>query len=390
MKYKKILLLSVMVITLIAGCMPEKQTDNSKDTHQQEIYKESEKLAEGYRNVYENAVKNEDTDSLETKQNIIAYMGKEGYAAVDLENQIDMVNAEQVEKFCNQAKKKQNGEVTILSVLYDGGFSRYDMETNNGKINVEVSHLEWEDGNPKADHFREYEAHTWKYTDNGYFFIEEYHMDGYDGAPGQTGFRVKPLEKICRELNKKYVMPIGYANNNLLITEWNASDYTELDFYDLYETMYRIKNDSVVPYDAEYGGMEYEVPKTEFEEALQTYLQIDSAVIEENAVYNADSQTYHYRPRGLYDCGFAYGPYPEVVDYEELDDGNIKLTVNAVWIREMTDASISSELVVKLLENGQFQYVSNHIISSAENSDTAWYVERLNEEEWDEYYGENN
>ena len=43
-------------------------------------------------------------------------------------------------------------------------------------------------------------------------------------------FRVQPLDKTCRELNRKYVMPLGYALNNLLITNWDNQNYTELDF----------------------------------------------------------------------------------------------------------------------------------------------------------------
>ena len=52
----------------------------------------------------------------------------------------------------------------------------------------------------------------------GYLFMEEYHPPGYDGATGDSGFRVKPLDPKCRELNRHYVLPIGYELNNMLIT----------------------------------------------------------------------------------------------------------------------------------------------------------------------------
>lgn len=388
MRYGKILSFAIIMISLISGCANVKNGDTVKDSRQKEIYEESEELAEGYRYIYEKAETQQKIDSLETQQKIIEYMGKEGYAAVDMENQIDMVNPEQVEQFCAQVENKKKGEVTILSVIYGGGFARYNLQTNHGKIDVEVSYLEWEDARPVADHFREFEAYTWKYTENGYFFIEEYHMPGYDGAPGQTGFRVKPLKQICREWNRKYVMPIGYERNNFLITEWNKANYAGLDFYDLYERMYPMKYGSNVPYDAAFGGMEYAIPRTEFEEVLQTYLQADHAVIAENADYREESQTYRYRPRGLYDSEHPYGPYPEVVDYEELDDGTIKLTINAVWVREMQDAAFSSELVIEPMENGKFRYVSNHILPSDSDSGAKWYNERLKEDEWEEHYGE--
>ncbi len=51
------------------------------------------------------------------------------------------------------------------------------------------------------------------------------------------------------------------ALNNLLITNWDNQNYTELDFYDLYEKMYYMKYGKQVPYEANYGRAEYEVPK---------------------------------------------------------------------------------------------------------------------------------
>ena len=41
-----------------------------------------------------------------------------------------------------------------------------------------------------------------------------------------------------------------------------------------------------------------------------------------------------------------------MVSYEELENGELKLFVEAVWIKEKTDCAIASELVVKLLDDG--------------------------------------
>ena len=65
-------------------------------------------------------------------------------------------------------------------------------------------------------------------------------------------------------------------------------------------------------------GVEYQIPKEEFESVLQTLFPITSEQIQKNAVYNPDTQRYRYRPRGLHDCEFPYEPYSEVISYEEL------------------------------------------------------------------------
>ncbi len=223
----------------------------------------------------------------------------------------------------------------------------------------------------------------------GYLFLEEYHPPGFDGAPGETGFRVQPLDKTCRELNRKYVMPLGYALNNLLITNWDNQNYTELDFYDLYEKMYYMKYGKQVPYEANYGGAEYEVPKDEFEEVIKTYLPFSNSEIEKGTFYNSENRTFRYRPRGLYDCEFPYEPYSEVISYEKLQDGTLKLTIEAVWEIRMLDQAITSELMIKPMEDGSFQYLSNKVIRSDQNANAGWYMPRLTEEEWEENYSNN-
>ena len=51
-----------------------------------------------------------------------------------------------------------------------------------------------------------------------------------------------------------------------------------------------------------------------------------------------------------------------MVSYEELENGELKLFVEAVWIKEKTDCAIASELVVKLaLDDGKVQYISNRM-----------------------------
>ena len=88
---------------------------------------------------------------------------------------------------------------------------------------------------------------------------------------GKLEFRVEPLDEACRELNRKYVMPVGYAGNKLFITNWNQSDYSQLDFYDLYEIMYLLKYEKYVPYNYSQEGVEYYIPKQDFEEVIQTF-----------------------------------------------------------------------------------------------------------------------
>ena len=46
------------------------------------------------------------------------------------------------------------------------------------------------------------------------------------------------------------------------------------------------------------------------------------------------------------------------------------------------------EIVIRPLDNGGVQYVSNRIIPSEDNYEATWHKPRLIEEQWEEMYGE--
>ena len=62
--------------------------------------------------------------------------------------------------------------------------------------------------------------------------------------------------------------------------------------------MYYMKYGKQVPYEANYGGVEYEVPEDEFEEVIKTYLPFSNTEIEKGTFYNFNNKTFRYRPRG--------------------------------------------------------------------------------------------
>ena len=116
-KRKRIVMLALVILMLCVGC--EGNTD--EDETKQQIYDDSEKLAEGYREIYERAAEQGDLDTLEVQQKIIDSLSSSGYAAVDRDDQINMVNYEQVEDFCKSADEGSEDYVTIISLLEEGG-----------------------------------------------------------------------------------------------------------------------------------------------------------------------------------------------------------------------------------------------------------------------------
>lgn len=341
---------------------------------------ESREIAECYREIYEKAMRENTLGTLDTWREIIACLGEAGYCAVDGDNQMDMVNAEQAELFCEQAASGQEAEITILTVRSNGDFVRYDLRAAKSDVNVTRSFLTWNGSTPETTSKETYQAHEWSYSEKGYLFFEKYQPAGFDGPSGHTAIRIRPLDQRCREYNRRWILPIGYSLNNMFLIDWDETDYTGLEFYDLFETMYRMKSGQFFAGIASAQGM-YKILAEEFEAVFQSYFPIDIPTLRENTVYDENTDCYQYVPRGLYDSASTpYVPYPEVVAYQKNDDV-VTLTVDAVWPEKNLERAFSHEVCIRLLEDGSYQYISNRVLPSDENVEFSWYTERLGSED---------
>ena len=379
MWYKKTVLFWIVCILLIDlwGCAAVQDGQNRED--------QLLRLAEEYRDIYEEAEETDQLENREIQEQIIQRLGEAGYAAVDSQSQINMTNYGQVDTFCRNAREGKKSRTCFLSLLNNGGFVCYDLTAAEGVMEVELRTVTWNQAEPEISYHQKFQAYSWEYTDGGYLFLEEYQPEGYDSAPGRIGFRVLPLTEMCREMNRRYVYPLGYDRNNLLLTDWNEDDLGNLELYDLYERFYQMEYGIYVPYQKDYEMVEWEIPQEEFEQILRLHLDISSEVIKSHTVYHAETQTYRYRYGGVHEHQVPYGPYPEVTEVEEQEDGTCLLTVQGVFVRKGLDRVVTSKLKVRPMDNGGFQYVSNQVLGYDERLDLPLYRPRLSDEEWEQY-----
>ncbi len=385
----RIIVILCFMLTSFTGCggktspRPEivKEEENVSLNLHEDVYIDSKEIAESYKDIYLKATEEKKLGNLTVTRKIVANFGDEGFSAVDADNQIDMVNPEQVENFCKQVDEKNDEKITILSVLNNGDFIRYDLATSQGDVTVDRSVINWKNGIPEVSFNENYLAEHFVYTDSGYLFFGKYYPEGFDGMAEYVALRVNGLSEECREMNRKYLLPIGYNLNNMFIIDWDEENFVNLCFYDVYETLYQMKYGKKEELGV--GGVEeiYAIAEKEFETVITTYFKIDSSTLQQLTDYEEETKSYRYQTRGSDDFApTPYIPYPEVVDYEELEDGTIKLIVNAVWPKENTDKAFNHEVIIRKITEDNFQYVSNHVIHSGENYEPSWYVKRKGHE----------
>ena len=312
-------------------------------------------------------------------------MGSKGYIAVDVENQINMANAENAEMFLSEVAENRDAGCTILQVMYDKSFVRFDFKSGGNNVMITRRFYVRENNCFVEKNEENYKAYTWKYTD-GYLFFERYRMGGYDGDSAYTALRVEPLDEKLRVLNRKYIKTIGYDSNNLFTTNWDESDMNKINYYDIYEALYKMKYGMSSPYSDE--GVTYMIEGKLYEKVFQEYLPVSTDVLQHVNVYDVSRQMYQYRTRGMFDHSVTpLVPFPEVVDAEYNADGTITLIVNAVSEKDESGRLFTHKVAIKEKENDGFEYVSNDVLTMNKEG-IYWYRDRLSDKEWQEYYGD--
>lgn len=395
--------ISFVLILSISGCgdaPPEENTVSETVIDVQAIQEKSEEDADEIINIcielYEKAAEENKLADLETIRGIVNRLGENGYPAVDSRNQVNMTEAEQVLEFCEQVDVQEEAEITILEVSYLGGFVKYDLHTKNGNVDVVRSYYKYENGNMKREVTGNYQAEYWNYTEEGYlmfsgvWYSEELFVLTLSVAEEHTALRVLLLDETYRELSRKYLRPIGFEQNNMFIVDWSEEDFGDLNFYDMYDIFYPKVNGQYVPYVSDDNlsvSAVYQIPKEEFESVIMKYFNIDSETLQSKTVYCSENSTYEYKPRGFEEVEYPEYPYSEVVGFTENSDGTITLTANVVFPYAGDSKVYAHEVVVRPLEDGGVQYVSNRVIPSEDNYRETWHTPRLTLEEWEELYG---
>lgn len=392
----KILIVIAAALLVLTGCGDDFE-GVEKDLEQTEPERmESEdsraQIEVSCRDIYVQSRENGELWSLETAAKMMDILGQEGFCAVHQDNQINMENPEQLQDFCEKAEEEQAGMLTLIMVLNGGTFVEFDLESESGDVNVEASNFVWKDGGlvlADADH---YVAENWTYRGDGYLFFDRYYMEGFDGPYDHVAVRTEPLDSVLRDMNRKYILPLGYRQNNLFITDWDEDDFGEEDFCDLFDVMSRADGESLLwkhtddlPEDAGGDGGdggEYQIPADVFEKVIMERFSVSSQELQRRCAYLPDCDSYVYRPRGMYDSGMGIeAPWPEVIDCKSREDGTVELTVNAVWPEEHMTAAFTHKVVIRPMPEGDFQYVSNQVISFGENVSPIWYAKRLTDQD---------
>ena len=278
----------------------------------------------------------------------------------------NMENYENVDKFLTECKKGERGSVVVYEIHSDGGIGRMKFIFDGTDMYVVSAGSVWNKNGKSGMSYLSYtRIKEWKYTDKGWFCYELCVPEPPEVSEIMDGsclIRIKPMTEEQCEMSERCVRGLGYQGQNLLCSNWNVENMSELDYNGMFEYLYGMK------YGEKFNSEDYPngIPKEEFESLIMEYLPVTKEQIREYAVFDEENQTYYWVRLGC----FNYAPtffgtsLPEVVNIKENEDGTITLTVEAVCDMVIcNDAVITHELTVRFAEDGSFQYLGNEILN---------------------------
>ncbi len=407
-----VMILLILLILAGGGNRTPEISDTGVTRQDSEVYSfdkketaDTERIAEILNDIYEEAVNTpsghssmaygdqEETNILgspDILRRMVAGLGENGYVAVDGGNQIDMTQAEQALAFCRSVDEKERDELTIIVVM-EMGIRQFDLKTEDGNVTIVRGYYQYDqNGSLQNRSTVSYPADFWQYTEEGYLIFggsyvsDESYILTLSDTPEHTMLRILPLDEKCREYNRKYILPVGYEQNNLFLCNWSEDDFGDLDFYDLFDRFYPVMYSQPAPYMADENlgvGAVYQIPEELFENVIGAYFNMDYETLRSKTTYIPELAAYEYRPRGFHEAEYPDIAYPEVVNYRENEDGTVTLHVNAVYPGGNMSKEFSHTTVIRPFSEGSFQYVSNEIILPEGDHDIWWHSNRLTEEE---------
>lgn len=271
--------------------------------------------------------------------------------------------------FWNSVQNGVDARTYYWEVSDSGGLNYYEFQYTDGKPYSVSAFAEWgEDNQLKIETAGRRNVLNWDMTYRGDFYYQDVPTDRHWEA--SILLRLKPVDKTLFELSQKYIKPIGYYNVNAFLCGWDRTNYGNLSFNDLFESLYKMENDDYVYTDRfgkdQYPYFHYCVPAELFENTILPYFEIPLDEFRKRALYNPEKDIYPWQDIDISNVSYFPAVIPEVIEYVENTDGSITLKVRVMCPDMQTDNLFTHEVTVMPGEGGGFQYLSNRITYQGE------------------------
>lgn len=356
-----------------ADSIPESQTDPMKER----VEKRCEEITTMYYDLYASADKTEPQNQWDDP--VLSQSSIDAIENLLIDAELDVLDtngtypshlatADRFYDFWNDVKQGKTTEQEIISICENGSLSYRLFAYQDGVTYV------YSVGYPidgRADsYYEKHEVLEWELTAKGNFYYRIYPA-GDKHYSDYALIRTVETDTELYDLTMKYIWAGGYIGSNIFIMDWTEDDWGDLSFNDLWDCLYYDSyGEQFCPEGYDYIPEQYccKIPAVEFEKVVLPYFEVELDTFREMAQYDAEGDYYPWRQIQTNDFVFLYyyTVDPEVTGYIINSDGTITLTVEMLSTDLKTDCLFAHEVTIRILENGQFQYVGNRVTYQTE------------------------
>ena len=303
-----------------------------------------------------------DNDAIEDR------LAEMGFAVLDTDAVYPacLRNSEGLYTFWGSVSAGEDAACSVIRVSEDGGFQHMFFFREKGEDLYFASDIGWDENRePYARECSVLPIYEMELVDWGIFYYRLYpandpHYVDYNQI------RLTPVNTEGYDLNRKYILPVGYQMVNIFLQDWTEGDWKNLSFNDLFEYFYLLEQGEIVDlnqFSYRFDPTRAMIPAELFEAAICPYFHISLEDFRKLCQYEDETSTYPWRP--IFGDDITTWKYPmcepEVTAWAENADGTLTMTVQVYSPELKTDRLFIHELTVRPLEEGRFQYVSNKV-----------------------------
>lgn len=203
----------------------------------EEAETDCKKLMELYLDIYETADKGIASNVVLDDQTVLEIQKKvkdAGYPIATMVTYSNMENYESVDSFLKECMEGKRGSVVIYEIHNDGGLGRMKFIFDGTDMYVVSTRGIWNaDNKPGISYISYTRLKEWKYTEKGWFCYELCVPEPPEVSEIMDGsclIRIKPMTGEQCEMSERCVRGLGYQGQNLLCSNWNVENMSELDY----------------------------------------------------------------------------------------------------------------------------------------------------------------
>lgn len=258
--------------------------------------------------------------------------------------------------FWDRIQLQQNAGIGLVRIHQDGTFSYlYFSQVDSQRFCYTATDRTQEEVSIEL-----HPVYDWDLTPQGSFFFQIYPSDVHYADYGRI--KLQPTDPYMYDLVRKYIAPVGYAQNNLFTCDWAEDNWDELCFTDLLDFLYRLETGEKLDLSILSRSVNgtYLVPSGLFADTITSFFAIPPEQLQTQECYLHSEDVYLYADYSL-NYGTKLDMIPSVIACHSNEDGTFTLTIAVACKERKTDELFRHEVTIRPLEDGKFQYVANHI-----------------------------